>query len=366
MKRSVIKTCLARVAVFLTVSIFVIPSVLAQQIPSLRDMQDQTRRAQYQEKLQQVLNDKAGYAAAIVQRWESDARASGKWDDNYSTDLQNALVKLAPDNLLAAGEAPTYAAMRRVLAAGLPVPPVLPDHEGAALSPELLGDVTDDLVYTPVTPCRIADTRYGGGPITAGTSRSFDVDGSNFSGQGGNAAGCGIPYGVARAITMNITVTQPAAAGYFTAWAVGQTQPLASILNFVAGSTIANTTIVPVLPGAGNDFYLYSGGGTAHAVIDVLGYYSTPVATALDCITITSAVTACPYNTWTAVDALCSTGRTATGGGFNTTEGSLGYPGIWLTSIPITNGWRTWVDNQNSNGSRNIQTYVNCCRIPGR
>ena len=356
MKRSVNITHWARLAVILAVPIVVIPNVLAQQVPSLRDAQEEARRAQYQEKLGQVLNDKAGYAAAIAQRWESEARASAKWDENYPMDLQNALMKLQPDNLLAAGEASTYEAMLHVLATGRPVPASLP---------AVLGDIADDLVYTPVAPCRIVDTRSAGGPIAAGTTRSFDVDGSNFSAQGGNPGACGILYGVARAVTMNITVTQPNAGGYFTAWAVGSPTPLASILNYATGNTLANTTIVPALPGAGTDFYLYSS-ATAHAVIDVLGYFAAPVATPLDCITITSAVTACPYNTWTAIDAYCPAGRTATGGGYNTTEGSLGYPGVWLTTIPVANGWRTWVDNQNSNGSRNMQTYANCCRIPGR
>lgn len=365
MKCNVNNCCLARLAAVLVVSMVLIPNAPAQRVLGLRDVQEETRRTQYQEKLQQVINDMAGYAATVVQRWEADARASGKWDENYSTDLQNALMKLPPDNLLAAGEASSYEAMLRVLATGRPVPAILPDHQGTTMLPRALGDVTDDLVYSPVTPCRIVDTRNAGGPIGNHTTRSFDVDGSNFSPQGGNAGPCGIPYGVARAVVMNITVTQPSAPGYLTAWGLGATQPLASTLNFVGGDTLANTTIVPVLPGTGNDFNIYAGGATAHVVIDVLGYYAAPVATALDCITVTSAPTACAYNAWTAVDAVCPAGRTATGGGYDTTEGSLGYPGVWLTTIPNGNGWRTWVDNQNS-GSRNIRTFVNCCRVPGR
>lgn len=163
---------------------------------------------------------------------------------------------------------------------------------------------------------------------------------------------------------MTITVTQPVAAGYFTAWGLGA-QPLVSVLNYEAGATIANTTIVPVVSSAGADFSLYSF-ATAHAVIDVIGYFAAPEATALDCITVDSAVTAVPNNSWTPIDANCPAGRTATGGGYDTTEGTLGYPNVWITTRPHNgNGWRTWVDNQ-TGGSRNIQTFVRCCRVPGR
>ncbi len=91
---------------------------------------------------------------------------------------------------------------------------------------------------------------------------------------------------------------------------------------------------------------------------------SLPAAMAvpLDCTTHNSAIISAPYNTWTAVDAYCPSDRTATGGGYYIHEGSLGVPGIWVMTFPHANGWRTWVDNQNS-GPRKVQTYVRCCKI---
>ncbi|WP_394537564.1 hypothetical protein PRJ39_15705 [Lysobacter enzymogenes] len=85
------------------------------------------------------------------------------------------------------------------------------------------------------------------------------------------------------------------------------------------------------------------------------------LAAPLDCANYTSAVTPAPYNTWTAVDAYCPSDRSATGGGYYFHEGSLGVPNIWVMHIPLSNGWRTWVDNQNT-GPRNVQTYVRCCK----
>ena len=88
---------------------------------------------------------------------------------------------------------------------------------------------------------------------------------------------------------MTLTATAGNATGFFTAWAVFFPQPLSSVLNFTVNQNIANTTIVPVLPGAGADFNVFSGGATVHAVIDVVGYFAAPEATALECNTQISA-----------------------------------------------------------------------------
>lgn len=358
-------------------SILLVPAAFAQRPQTPEEMQEASQRAEYQAKLQQILDDRAGYVANIVRRWEREAMASGRWEATYQADLTAALMKLTPDNLLAAGEASSFREVMRVLETGRRMKSTLVDRQDAGtlsgllsqpISPNALGDVADDLVYTPITPCRIVDTRNAGGIISAGTSRNFDVDNTtSFAFQGGYDGPCGIPYSVAQAVAMTITVVSPSGYGYFTAWRLGGPMPLASVLNFAPSQIVANTTIVPVWPGPGSDMSLYSA-VSAHAVIDVIGYYAAPVATALDCTVVSSAVTDCPYNTWTAVDANCPAGRTATGGGYSTPEGSLGYAGVWLFTYPNagSNGWRTWVDNQNSNGSRRIQTWVTCCRIPGR
>jgi len=67
-------------------------------------------------------------------------------------------------------------------------PPGAPQAEP---EPRALGDTAADLVYTPVTPCRILDTRLAGGPLAADTPRSFSVTAANLGFQGGNASGCG-------------------------------------------------------------------------------------------------------------------------------------------------------------------------------
>jgi hypothetical protein len=336
------------------------------------DSQGAAQRKQYQEELAQVQKDRTTYIERIVQRWEAAARQSRRWDENWYVNLFNALGNLSPDNLVAANKAQSYEEMLGVLANGpqqtqtvVPLATAqdsLAAQSNAVVSPAL-GQFGADQVYTPVPPCRIVDTRFAGGPIAANTTRLFDVDGSNFTAQGGFNGSCGVPFGVASAVAMTITAVAPSVGGYFKAWALGA-QPVASVLNFGAGQTIANTTIVPVAPGGGNDFSVWSS-VTSHLVVSVVGYFAAPAATALDCITVTSDVTAIGVNVWTPVDAVCPAGRTVTGGGHNVPEGTLGRPGVWVDTIPSGNGWRTWVDNQ-TDGNRNVQTFAVCCRVPGR
>ncbi len=364
-------------AVLLAVSILIVPALSAQRTQTPEEAQEAARQAEYQAKLQQILNDKAGYVANIVSRWEDSARQLDRWDENYAADLTAALMKLQLDNLLAAGEASSLQEVMNVLATGRRSKILQSDAQvasavpaGLPISEETLGSSSNDLVYTPVTPCRIVDTRYAGGPIAAGATRDFDVDNAtSFASQGGNNGPCGIPYGVAQAVAMTITVTGPSAWGWFTAWSYGYPKPNASVLNYDTGDTLANTTIVPVWPGPGFDMSLYSS-ATAHAIIDVVGYYAAPVATALDCTTVTSPSTSIPTNFWYRIDVACPVGRTATGGGFDVpTLNSLEFPGVWTTSKPgsivAVNGWSIWVDNQ-SGSAKNVTAYAVCCRIPGR
>lgn len=244
----------------------------------------------------------------------------------------------------------------------------------AALDPQALGSSTADLVYTPITPCRIVDSRIAGGRLSANVTKTFDVDGQNasspsFAAQGGSSAGCGVPYGVSYAVAMTITSVHPSTSGFFTAWGLG-TKPNSSVLNFAYDTAAANTTILPVVPGAGNDFSVASS-TASDIVIDVVGYFAPPgvtAAVALDCTNVASAVTTIPNNVYTAVDANCPAGYSVTGGGTYPIDGTLGRPQVWTDGSPNAasgNGWRVWFDNQ-TGSNRSGQTYARCCRVPSR
>ena len=49
-----------------------------------------------------------------------------------------------------------------------------------------IGSLSSDLVFTPLTPCRIVDTRVAGGTIPALATRGFKAWGTSFAAQGVN------------------------------------------------------------------------------------------------------------------------------------------------------------------------------------
>jgi len=277
-------------------------------------------------------------------------------------------MKLQPENLLAAGEAPSYQAMMRVLASGRPTAAVALTPNDKSPVPLVLGDFTDDLVYTPINPCRILDTRFASlGAIATNQVRAVDVDGGSYTSQGGISTSCGIPFGVPTAVAITLTVTGPIAPGYLTAYSLCATQPTASTINYTTGQTIATGAIVPICPGAGADMNIYAFQGT-QAIVDVVGYYASPVATPADCTQVSTAFAFAPsssvYGVW---DNSCPTGRTLTGGGYLTTNLVLSQAifTAWESGPQNATTWRVYLSNQ-TNQTINGTTYAICCRVPGR
>lgn len=85
-------------------------------------------------------------------------------------------------------------------------------------------------------PTRVLDTRGGLGVRPAGSIAEIAV---------------GAPTGTSAPVTsvmLNVTVADPAAAGYVTVFPCGSATPLASNLNFVAGQTVANAVVAKVGP----------------------------------------------------------------------------------------------------------------------
>lgn len=115
--------------------------------------------------------------------------------------------------------------------------------------------------YTALTATRLVDTRIGLGvpkaPVAADATLVVTLP--------------GVPAG-ATAVTLNVTVTAPAAAGVLVAYPDGGSAPAASNLNWATGQTIANAVTVPVTDGK-VDLANRSGGST-QLVVDLEGYYT--------------------------------------------------------------------------------------------
>jgi hypothetical protein len=112
--------------------------------------------------------------------------------------------------------------------------------------------------YTPVAPARILDTRSG---AKVGPDSTLDV---TVVGVGG------VPSG-AKAVVLNLTVTQPSAQTWVTAYPADEPRPTASNLNVVGGQTRPNLVVARV--GAGGKVSLYNFNGDTHLVADVVGWF---------------------------------------------------------------------------------------------
>lgn len=182
---------------------------------------------------------------------------------------------------------------------------VAPD---APVGIQAYGDLDTDTVFVPVAPCRIIDTRIGGGIITAGSTRSFRVTGTGFTAQGGVAGSCGVPVGGASAAFINFVSVNPAGAGDFRITPFGTPIPLASFLNYaqVPGLNVANGIAADICnaPAAcANDFTIQADVSDSHLVADVLGYWKAlpPAGRAQAYITRPTGIEATRSRNFTAV-----------------------------------------------------------------
>lgn len=129
----------------------------------------------------------------------------------------------------------------------------------------LAAPALDAGAYVPAKPFRILDTRTTSA-VPGQTGVALQV-----AGVGGLPANIG-------SVVLNVTVTDPQAAGYLTAYPAGTSRPTASNVNFVAGQTIPNLVTVKV--GSNGQVTLFNGApGRTQVVADVVGYTTGGSAT---------------------------------------------------------------------------------------
>ncbi|MFN7938040.1 MAG: hypothetical protein U0R19_32220 [Bryobacteraceae bacterium] len=122
--------------------------------------------------------------------------------------------------------------------------------------------------FYPVPPCRVVDTRVGGGKtgafgppqLPAGAVREIPIPLSN----------CGVPP-TAQAYALNFTVVPAGPLSYITAWPAGAPQPLVSTLNSYLGQVVANAAIVSA--GTNGAIRVFASNAT-DLVVDISGYFA--------------------------------------------------------------------------------------------
>jgi uncharacterized repeat protein (TIGR03803 family) len=117
--------------------------------------------------------------------------------------------------------------------------------------------------FTPVTPCRLVDTRQTHDPIQGGTSQSYILP---------QLGGCNIPSSTA-AYSLNVTVVPHTTLGYLTIWPTGEAQPVVSTMNSPDGRIKANAAIVPAGSSGAVSVYVTD---TSDVILDIDGYFASP------------------------------------------------------------------------------------------
>jgi hypothetical protein len=229
-----------------------------------------------------------------------------------------------------------------------------------------IGSIDKDLVFTPVTPCRIVDTRTsqgGTGSIAAGATRGFFVWGvTSYAAQGGSATNCGMDASAdTAAIAVSMAVLFPAGQGYLTAFPgniADAAKPLAATMNFNAGEVVVSNAAILKVAQAGSPNLKIFASNSTEVIIDVVGYYSRPVATALECVVTPLSVIGIGPGAGGGTASFCPTGFTRTS---NNCE-------VTAATMPITknNADGCFVARNTGTTVEQLGASSTCCRVTGR
>lgn len=225
-----------------------------------------------------------------------------------------------------------------------------------------LGDPDQDLVFVPITPCRLADSRNAGGPLVGPIARGYGEEDSAL--QGGDP-GCSaqiVAFPEASAYALNLTALNMNTLSFIAIRPIGASQ-VTSILNFTGpGQQVNNFVIVENLQNSGNEFEVFVPAGVSvDVIIDVFGLFMPPQATALACANSAANSLGLAAGTGANVtSAACATGFSAVGG--NCTQSG----DATLTSSAVSgNAWSCGWENTTGSAST-VSVSARCCRVPGR
>jgi len=122
---------------------------------------------------------------------------------------------------------------------------------------DVLGWFPSGSGFVPVSQ-RLLDTRTVGSKV--GQASTVDV---------AVAGVAGVPTTGVGAAVLNVTVTEPTAGGFLTAYPSGTTRPGTSNLNYNAGATVANLVVSALGTNGAVSLYVQQ---PAHVVVDLVGY----------------------------------------------------------------------------------------------
>ncbi|MBL8263769.1 MAG: hypothetical protein JNM58_15225 [Xanthomonadaceae bacterium] len=295
----------------------------------------------------------------IVMKWGGHVQEAYRTDvRGWARDMGPLFARAPVAALRQAAEAHTFDQMNNMLLTSVPGSQAKSVSIAEATSGDkLFGDADKDLIFVPITPCRIIDTRVAGGAIAANTTRNFDVTAvSNYTFQGGDASNCNGAgaAGSFAAAAINFTVVTPSAAGYITAFPYLAAQPLAATVNYTAGDIRGNYAVVKLDQGASADELSVYTFAQTHLVADIVGYYRNPGPLLFECVnsgeTIDSVNAGATKNT---VAPTCPISYTPTA--TNCESSTWQMPFVYFSD-------GTCSAQNNSSGTAQLRASRTCCR----
>ena len=192
--------------------------------------------------------------------------------------------------------------------------------------------------FTPITPCRLFDTRpapdnVGPRNTPLGTDDSYTQQVTGANGD------CTIPA-EAVGISLNVTAVNPTAASFITVYPADAPLPLASNINVSAGQSPTPNKVDVKLSTAGA-IALYNKFGTVDVLADVVGYYTPTgleqIQTQLDRLNAIVMPTPLGHLTLSGVDFIPTAFTQRTQGGLGSSE--------WFNVWARTTGDRLTTDS---------------------
>lgn len=354
-------------------SLFLLAGLMALPLVAIAAGPQASNQAQVQAK-RLTEADRKVTAGRILLKWGAYVeKVNGQNRRAWAAALWPSLANADLDNLQKASRAVTYEGMRNALLGQRPNDDQIIDRlarsntkVGVKGNPvtKALGSLASDLVFTPITPCRIVDTRVPNDRIGAGATRDLDASnpGGNFTAQGGSNTNCGIPANPA-ALALSVTGLGNLGTGYLRVFPYDGTSAQGSPVPLTAVNTTAtNDIIVPTCQGCTQELKVFSTANTHYAAF-VTGYFMAPEATALQCVDVDDNSQSVGGN---AVGQQIS-GNTCPAGYKLTSAQCWGSnPNVVAIGSAISGGNYYCRYTNLTAGVLAVHTYQNCCRVPGR
>lgn len=152
-----------------------------------------------------------------------------------------------------------------------PVAPTQPYQAASyhqSLVPERILDTrsTTQNAYTHLTPT--------GSPLGSNATATIPIVGDTVTAYNAGTTSTTTIPATATAVAVDVTVVQATALGAIVTYADGSQRPITSSTNYTAGTTVTGYQIVPIGPD-GNIALYNTSAGTAHAIVDITGYFTS-------------------------------------------------------------------------------------------